>query len=267
MSFLAVPGVISGLTSWTPASLSPEGWWRADLGHAYADTDPVAAWANQGTAGSSGDLVQATGGLQPLYDAAHASFNNQPVMDFGAADYVFATAAGTWWHLASESSSCVLLAVGRTVSASGFEEMAITRAYTTVGGLAIRIRAGASCTFTAEESGGVATIADTGANGVQNQVHVLAGVLTGAVTPTADSAQCWLDGAGGTASTGDLDLPVAASANREFVVGGTTASVGTYNGQIAELLFIKRVLTSDEDDLLTAYLNARYGLSLTGVTQ
>lgn len=268
MSFFAIPGIISqGGAAWTPASLSPEGWWRADLGHAYADTDPVAAWANQGTAGSSGNLAQGTGGLRPTYDASHASFNGQAVMDFGAAAAVIYAAAGTWWHLSSESSSCVLLAVCRTTSASGFEEVAITRAYTTVGGLALRIRAASSCSFNVEESGGVTAIADSGANGVQNQVHVLAGVLTGAVTTAADSAACWVDGVSGAASTADLDAPVAASSDREFLLGGVTTSAGSLNGQIAEVIFIKRVLTSGEDASLTGYLNTRYGLALSGVTQ
>lgn len=266
MSFLAVPGVISGLTSWTPASLSPEFWIRADLGHAFADTDPVTAIANQGTAGSALDLTNGTAG-SPTYDASHASFNGAPVLDFGVAAATLISAATTAWHLPSESSSMVALAVLRPTSASGFEEPFITRSYSTAGGFALRSRVASSCTFTVEESGGVTAAADIGGNCVQNSVHVLAGVLTGAVTTTHDSAACWLDGVSGGATTADLDAAVAASSNRELLIGGTASGTGTYSGQIAELLFIKRVLTSGEDASLTGYLNTRYGLALTGVTQ
>lgn len=267
MSFLAVPGIISqGGAAWTPASLSPEFWIRADLGHAFADTDPVTAIANQGTAGSALNLTNGTAG-SPTYDAAHASFNNQPVLDFGAAAATLISAATTAWHLSSESSSMAVIAVARTTSASGAEEVAMTRAYATVGGWRLRITAAGACSFGVEESGGVAAILDSGANGTQNAVHVLAGVLTGAVTASADSAACWVDGVSGGATTADLDLPVAASSDREILLGGTTTGTGTLSGQIAEVIFIKRVLTSGEDASLTSYINARYGLALSGVTQ
>ena len=268
MSFLAVPGIISqGGAAWTPASLSPEGWWRADLGHAAADTDPIASWANQGTAGSALDLVQASGPLQPLYDASHATFNNQPVIDFGAQDYVLASATTTAWHLSSESSSMAVIAVLRCTSASGTEDVIGTRNAGTVGGFRLIHKSAAACSFQVDESGGVATITDTGGSGTQNALHVLAGVLTGAVTTTHDSAACWLDGVSGGGTTADLDAAVSASSNRELCVGGTSSTAPAYSGQIAELIFLKRVLTSDEDDALVAYLNTRYGTALTGVTQ
>lgn len=268
MSFLAVPGIISGRSGvWTPADLSPEFWIRADLGHAYGDTDAVAAIANQGTAGSAADLAQGTGSLQPLYHVdGGGSFNSQPVLSFDATAVIYA-AAGTWWHLASESSSCCVIAVASTVSVSGAEEVITTRAYSSVGGMRLAIRAAGACQCNFEESGGVAAITDNGANGVQSQCHVLAGVLTGAVTTTQDSAACWVDGVSGGATTADLDAPVAASADREWCVGGVNTTTGVLNGYIAEMIFIKRVLTSGEDASLTTYLNDRYGLSLPGVTQ
>ncbi|MCA9611049.1 MAG: hypothetical protein KC619_35890 [Myxococcales bacterium] len=46
-----------------------------------------------------------------------------------------------------------------------------------------------------------------------------------------------------------------------------TAASSGLTGQLAELIYVKRKLTAAEDAALTEYLNDRYGLSLTGVTQ
>lgn len=257
----------AGVVVWTPDELSPEGLWDAELGHAASDGGAVSSWANQGTAGSAGDLAQGTGGNQPTYDAALAAFADQAVMTFASGGDVIYAAAGTWWHLSSESSSMCIVAVCMTSSASGFEEVVATRAYTSQGGFALRIRAASSCSFNVEESGGVTAITDSGANGTQNAVTVLAGVLTGAVTTTHDSAACWVNGVSAGATTGDLDAAVAAGANREFCVGGVATTTGALTGHIAWLMFIKRVLTAPEDELLTAYLNNRFGTSVPGVTQ
>lgn len=253
--------------AWSPSYLAPHAWYRADLGHATSDGNPMSAWANQGIAAGAGDLQQGTGSLQPTYDAAHASFNNQAVVNFVSGGDVMYAAADTWWHLPTESSDASVVAIGSTASASGAEELLTTRAYSSVGGLRLAIRAAGACQCNFEESGGVATVADSGANGTQNAVTAVAGVLTGATTTTHDSAACWVNGASAGATTADLDAPVAASANREFCVGGTNTTTGALNGYIAEILFCKRLLTAAEDAALTSYFNTRYGLSLPGVTQ
>ena len=252
--------------TWTPAALGPRGWWRADLGHALADTDPVTAWANQGWH-ADGDLSQGTSAKQPHYDASHASFNGQAVVDFDGGDVLYA-AASSWWHNSDESSSGTLVAVARTMSASGIEFVVQTRQIGGQGGADLSIRAAGACRFRAYESGAGANISDNGANGVQNSVHVIAGVLTGAVSTSPDSMECWVDGVSAGATTGDLSSPVAAAADREWCVGGTSTTAGSLTGQIAELIYVpERVLTAAEDAALTTYLNTRYGLSLTGVTQ
>lgn len=267
MSFLAVPGIISGRTGWTPAALAPELWIRADLGHSYADTDAVAAIANQGTAGSSANLAQGTGSLQPLYYVdGGASFNNQAVLYFDGTAVIYA-AAGTWWHLSNESSSACLITVASTASASGAEQLLRTTGYTTRGGWNQSIRAAGACTSTTEESGGVVAIVDAGANGTQNATHVLASVLTGGVNPANDTLATWVDGVSAAATTGNMTNAVAASTNAEWNMGGNNTTTGSLVGYIAEMIYIKRALTGAEDDALRDYLNDRYGLALAGVTQ
>ena len=61
---------------------------------------------------------------------------------------------------------------------------------------------------------------------------------------------------------------IAAAASREFLVGatGTTGAAGLV-GHVAEVIYVAGLLSSGEDASLTSYLNSRYGLSLTGVTQ
>lgn len=270
MSFLAVPGIISGRTGWTPAALAPELWIRADLGHSYADTDAVAAIANQGTAGSAADLTQPTSGNRPYYLESVPEFNGQAVIDFAAAsNQVLFAAIGNWWELPSESSSMTLVTVAlcKTPATSGFEKLVTTRAASTQGGLDVDIRTGGSTRARVWSASGAATILDSGGNATEDTAHVLASVLTGAVATTPDSLALWVDGVSGGPTTANLAAAVAAAADREWVVGGTATTTGSLTGQIAEMIYLRRALTSDEDDALRDYLNDRYGLALAGVTQ
>lgn len=268
MSVHVALGAIMGQESaaWTPASLSPEGWWRADLGHAYADTDPVGLWANQGTAGSAGDLQQGTAGNKPFYDASHASFNGQAVITFDGGDVLYAT-AGTWWHSADSAADLSVVGVFRTtLGASTAQDVVRTRTYGTTGGFDLIMREGAACRFELDETGGAVNLTDSGANGTGSAVVVQAGTFAGETTPSTDTATCVVDGTVGTGTTGDL-LTIASSSNREFLVGGSATTTGTLTGSIAEVIFIKRIISGAEDALLTAYINSRYGLALARVTQ
>ncbi len=253
-----------GPLEWTPAALEPDAWWRADLGHALVDQDPVSAWANQGTAGSAGDVGQGTSTLRPVFVASHASFNGQAVLDFDGGDVLYAT-AGTWWEQTADGESMTVVAVARaTVADNG--TLAQTRAYATVGGLQFQLNTAGSSRWYLYDTGAVERINCLSAGATQNALHVMAGVLEGAVSPAADTASGWIDGALGDERTADLGV-IAASSAREWCIGGASATVGNFTGQIAELLFLKRGISASEDAELTRYLNARYGLSLSGVTQ
>ena len=80
---------------WSPASLGSNllAWYRADLGITTATG--VSVWADQSGRGDSArHLLQATGGAQPAYSSAHASFNTRPaVVPDGTNDYL---QSGTW---------------------------------------------------------------------------------------------------------------------------------------------------------------------------
>lgn len=255
-----------GVDPWTPADLSPEMWLRADRGHVYGDGASVAAWANQGTSSSALDVAQGTGAYQPVFDQVHADYNNRPVMVFNGSKVIY-VAASTAWHLASESGSMTIVVIGRTsTSAGALEAILLTRNVSTLGGFDLQIRDGNTCRARWVQSGAGVTLTDNGANGTTTP-RAYASVLTGGVTTTPDNGICIVHGALGSATTADLTAAVAASSNRELCIGGSSTTIGTLVGEVAEVILLKRVLTSDEDDDLTAYLNARYGFSLSGVTQ
>lgn len=272
MSMFAVPGIVSGravaVAAWSPLDLSPEGWWRADLGHAASDTDPVGLWENQGTAGTDADLLS-SGSNRPVHlESGPTGFNGRPVMDFTASsNHVFGTAASSWWHLASESASFTIWAVVRTtVTAATFQRVVATRNVGTLGGINVEIRVTGGIRSQVFVSGAGQSLQDTGPSGVTaSTVHVISTMLRGAVTTAEDELYVRLDGGSVGGDTTDLTSPIAASSNREFLVGGTTTTSGTFTGQIAEVGFVKRLLTSGEAGDLATYLSAWYDKSWSNV--
>lgn len=252
------------LDSWSPALLEADGWWRADLGHAVSDSDPVTSWANQGAAGSAADLGQGTSTLQPTYVENHASFNGQSVIDFDGGDVLYA-AAGPWWEQTADGESLTVIAIAR-VTVGGQSTVSQIHTATTYGGFILTINTSGNGRWYLYDQGAAASLVKTYSGNVQDAVEVLVGLYEGAVSPTNDVRSVWLDGSFVDSSTGDLGI-IAASTDRSYCVGGGNTTSGNLTGQIAELLYLKRLLTAAEDAALTDYLNERYGLSLTGVTQ
>ena len=250
--------------TWTPAALDAAGWWRADLGHALVDSDPVPSWANQGAAGADADLGQGTSTLQPTFVESHASFNGQAVIDFDGGDVLYA-AAGPWWEQTADGESLTIVAVAR-VTAGGVSAVSYTQTATTYGGFNLAINTSGAGRWYVYDQGAAASIVMTYTGNVQDAVEVLGAVYEGAVSPTNDVRAMWLDGSFVNSGANDLGV-IAASTDRPFSVGGGSPTAGNLTGQIAELLYLKRLLTAAEDADLTQYLNARYSLSLTGVTQ
>ena len=135
-------------------------------------------------------------------------------MDFDGGDVLHA-AASSWWHNSDESSSGTLVAVARTMSAEAIEFVVQTRQIGGQGGADLSIRAaGPAGSGPMERRRGEHL--RHGANGVQNSVHVIAGVLTGAVSTSPDSMECWVDGVSGRRRLGDL--PACGGRRRPRVV-------------------------------------------------
>jgi hypothetical protein len=187
------------------------------------------------------------------------------VIDFDGGDVVYA-AAGTFWELTAETEDLSLIVVARpTAAASGQDTIVTTRQAAIQGGFQMSFNTGANGRWYVYDSGGAASTLLTYAGGTQNVVHTLAGLLGGAASPATDAASAWLDGASVASSAPDLGI-VEAAADREFCVGGTSTTAGSFVGQLAEIILHHGLLSAGEDASLTSYLNDRYGLSLPGVT-
>ena len=260
---LAVSGIISGRTAaaWAPSDLSAiVAWYRADLGVTESG-GLVSAWADQI---GSNDLAQGNSTYRPTLVSSDANFNSQATLSFSA-DCLY-SAASSWWHIA-DGTSLTSLVVWRATSLASAAYPLNTRNFNTQGGWAHRADlarfyvadSGASNSDFASDSTGYST----------STVYVSAGLMreNGA---SADDISLWINGT-------ECDSPVvgaysfgniAAAASREFLVGaaGTTGGSGLV-GHVAEVIYVAGLLSSGEDASLASYLNTRYGLSLTGVTQ
>lgn len=88
---------------------------RADLGITLNGGD-VSAWADQsGTGDANKNATQSTAGLQPLFVASNADFNNQPSVRFTAAsgDYMI---TGTWAAALAQPATWYLVYKGGTTA-------------------------------------------------------------------------------------------------------------------------------------------------------
>lgn len=82
VSTAASPGAMGGpgfgLSTFSPADLSPFGWYRADV--ATIDGGVVSSWTDQ--SGNGRHLTQATAGRRPVRTASNAGLGNRPSIDF-----------------------------------------------------------------------------------------------------------------------------------------------------------------------------------------
>lgn len=250
---LSLETVVGG--SWTPRELGACAWYRADRGHSAADAGSVSSWANQGLEASAADLTQGTGSAQPTYDASHASFNGQATLSFDGGDTIDSS-TGTWWESAATGSDFCIIGVHRPTNASGLDTLAMIDNWFNTGGWRLAPRVGAGSQFGADD--GSSQNVETGAACSQNTLVIQAGVYIGGAT---DSMELFADGVGSTPSTPTLGI-IDAGGSYAMLVGASQ-----YEGDLAELIYIKRQLTADEDGFLSDYFDARYGTTTTAVTQ
>lgn len=221
----------------------------------------VTDWANQ--SGAMPDATQSTESMRPDLIASDAAFNNQSVLNFDGAD-VMGTGATTAWEVADDGDTTWIV-VGSTTSASTLYILATEDA----GGISYFEMAWRSATnsrFIVEDAGSV-LITELAAPGVSGQAHVLAGVYTGAASPSNDSVELFIDGATTGPTTGDQGA-ISQGGSEEFLIGARrSTAVSAIVGKIAEIVILPRLITAAEDATFAGYLNARYDMSLTGVTQ
>lgn len=253
---LSRPSRASGPSaSFSPLDLSPEGYWRADLG--VTGSPVVTAWANQGTAGTDGDFSQNPTG--PNLVASDANFNSQPVLEFtGTQDLT--TAANSFWALATEADSLTVVAIARDADVTTTTRVMLDTNNYPSGGFAMRLNRSTGQYFAnIRGQGGAGVLDNTNLGHADSVTSCFALVVNGAASPATDEGRAILDGAAPTATSVDVSVPIAQATQPLRI--GTPA----FFGRIAELLLLKRSLTAQEDADLTSYYNDRYGLALTTV--
>ncbi len=257
---MALPGnrrsdvYVSG-DAWSPASLSPEGWWRADLGVTEESLE-VTDWVNQGSE-SALDLSQSVASDRPDLIASDANFGGRATLNFDGGD-VMPSANTTAWAIADDGDYSLIAifrptgaGVGGVVAIDGFSP-----------GFQLSSRTSGAARFRNHD--GTTQHNSDGTALTLNAVCCFAGVYQGETAPTNNTGRAWENGVGQTATTANIG---AMSASQEFCIGALGAAGATgFTGQIAEVIFVKRLLTADEDAALASYFS-RYGLSLPGVTQ
>lgn len=101
------------VNSWSPLSIAPALWLRADMG-VTLNAGNVAAWADQ--SGNGRHFVQATAGEQPLYSASGGT-NGRAYVEVGPDRWLYTSAAASLWGFLHRADSFVWV-VAQTVDAN-----------------------------------------------------------------------------------------------------------------------------------------------------
>ncbi len=240
------------------------GWHHAGLSVTNVSLE-VTDWANQGSGGVNYDTTQPTGTQRPDLVVNDGNFNNRATIHVDGGD-VMPTGAGTHWEMAADGDDLILIALFRMDAGAGIKAAVATDVFT-AGGFVLSPALSATCRASVFDTVPT-TIRDDASAVTVSTVSSLALVLTGAVGPTADSAELFLNGVSlGTPVTTDLGT-ISAGGAQEYLIGaGSVASANGLIGNIAEIIQIKQLLTAQEDADLTAYWNDYYAQSFaSGVT-
>lgn len=259
MNRALLASIASDRRRWTPASLSPALWLRADLGVTLASGD-VAGWASSAGAGTR-TFSQSTAGARPLYSATGGP-NGQPYVELGGARWMQGDGAASLWsflHTGALTVWCVAYKVGTTAD----------------------ITAILATQASASHKGALLTIDNTSSLYRTGQA-VYAG--TGVATPIAYAtssnnaapSNAWRAIEWSFAPTSAIIVQSAGSLVH-LVAGAWTAPTGdpTYAAQlgrapmytfgsairVCEIIAIDRVASAAELATTRAYLRARYGVA------
>lgn len=254
--------VSGGVAAWTPAQLDAQLWLRADLGITLDGSDNVSAWANQGTSGSDLDFSQSVSADRLDYNSSDANFSGAATVEGDGTEALELAAASTALDI-GDADDAVFLAVFRDTTVSGWTSVIGIPVGDGDGEIQLQTRTSSGCRFRFDPDGAAAVDKAAGPDATQNAVGVICGCKTGAASGTDDDYECALDGTAGVTVSADYGAISPGANSLKWQVAGDS-----YTGQIAEI--IARVgpgarWSAAEEALLVSYLNARYGLALTGV--
>ena len=202
----------------------------------YSDTDAVDAWPNET---AEQDLAQASASLQPTFDAVHPGFNDRPVVDSDASEYMQTAAFDTAPDYTSRVS---FVAVAKYDSIAGYIWASIT-------GDTRNDTYGSASSYKFYTA--AAELSVTGAN---TNPHLFIGVYPGSAGGGIDG---YIDGVdGGNTGTTSAELTGLSIFAR---YDGTTSKM---NGQIAFIGIYEGDITTDGAyDDLKAWVHYHYGIA------
>lgn len=240
-----------GGSSFSPLSLSPVLWLRADLGVTLNGSN-VSAWADQsGTGDSNKNATQGTAAKQPLFTAANAALNNKPTIGDAHGSGRAAMLATGVWSSAPAYPLTILSVYARSRSAAGGFYVRDALAASSPSQCALSETIGtavygyASATWAVDATN---TTADGAGTAVLERMNASTPHIQVKSKSPTESVGC--------------TAPTFAPTGFTFCnyYGDTT---GTFIGaQIAEVAMFSRDLTAGEISQLMDYVAARYALTV-----
>ncbi len=249
-----IPGTARRLSAFSPLSLSPFAWYRADL--LVSSGGRVTQWTDKS---GNGRHLTASGVERPTLATAVAAFGGHDAVDFStpaatpaleatttvAADWAFGhnSTGATVWGV-TRSLSGVLGWLLNTQGGSG-----AGRGFSLIGDYPVND----SWRYVIGDGAGNAPLVDCAClDGTARIFEIQYGTQAG-------DDQRFFEGATQMGSTAGLASPSSADPVSRLIVGNWTGKVNSFNGQVVELLFFNRLLTTQERADLAAYKLARYG--------
>jgi hypothetical protein len=221
-------------------------WLRPDMGIALGSEGGVATWADQSMTGDSNkDVSQATGTMQPAFNASDANFNGQPSLYFQAsASQVLVS--GTWSAMLSQPDTWVVVAYNNS-GGPPYSLQSVFSANDDENAQSVRRNA----TPTIELYGGTGP-------GFLDAPGTHAWSAPGVVLAE-------FNGANTSIYFNNLTTPLVtglcgSKGMQNFIVGGDAVGED-WTGGVAEIFGYSRLLSSSEKSRLRAYLNYRYAFS------
>lgn len=246
-----------GVAPFTPASLSPFAWWRADLGVTLV-SGRVESWTDQ----QNGHLlVQTTAANQPVVDAATLGGQASLYFDNTTLQNLVSNEASSVWTFLHDGTGCDVFLVLRVGAPAPADTVPLATA-TIAGGTSLgSLMLVENAIYYFEAGNGAASVVaspGTGAASAPSATNLLieSAYKTGQATKDdldyIDSVN--KDGANNTA------VPSTAAPGSSLTLGSLGGGAQRFFGYLAEVVILKRLATPAERASMQTYVHNRCGI-------
>lgn len=236
--------------TWTPADLSPYLWLDASQ-ETYGDGDAVSTWTNRG---SGANNATAGAGTEPTFKTG--IMNGQPVVRFdGSNDFMSVASYAPASTTAGQMSVWVVMTA---TSGSDYAIAELTSNYNGANAFGLFRLAADNVTFSNRGSS-YSTFVTTGTVTTTPSVYV--GTMDRSLSTNEVTGYLNSTTASGTRPQ-NANLSGDMSTNTLYL-GARAGSSLRLAGDIAEIGFVKSVLSASDITSLTSYLGAKYGVTIS----